>query len=78
MNASDIIISCVKDDTAILDIFKALDHDTLKGKLWIDCTTVQPSTSDLLTYRCSADGGSFIACPGTVPRLLNHAVPRKL
>ncbi|KAF1981725.1 hypothetical protein K402DRAFT_408187 [Aulographum hederae CBS 113979] len=60
---SNIIFTCVVDDNAIKQtITTALQHD-VRGKLFVDCTTVHPDTTSLLSDQVTAAGASFVACP---------------
>ncbi|EKD15400.1 hypothetical protein MBM_06616 [Drepanopeziza brunnea f. sp. 'multigermtubi' MB_m1] len=60
---SDIIFTCVGDDDAInATIDFALEGDA-KGKLFVDCSTVHPDTTEGLAKKITAAGASFVACP---------------
>ena len=68
---ADIVFTCVGDDAAIEDTIKtALKSDT-KGKLFVDCSTVHPDTTDKLAKTINGAGAEFVACPGktSFPRL---------
>lgn len=56
---SDIIFTCVGDDAAIKEtIDKALKID-VKGKLFVDCSTVHPDTTEDLAKKITAAGAEF-------------------
>ncbi|TVY42093.1 putative oxidoreductase [Lachnellula occidentalis] len=60
---ADIIFTCVGDDAAINSIVDtALQVDT-KGKLFVDCSTVHPDTTERLAKKITAAGAEFVACP---------------
>ncbi|KAM0718521.1 hypothetical protein Q7P37_005591 [Cladosporium fusiforme] len=61
---ADIIFTCVGDDKAITDtIATALKSPEAKGKLFVDCSTIHPDTTDKLAETITSAGASFVACP---------------
>ncbi|KAI9054663.1 hypothetical protein LZ554_001815 [Drepanopeziza brunnea f. sp. 'monogermtubi'] len=63
VSKSDIIFTCVGDDDAInATIDFALEGDA-NGKLFVDCSTVHPDTTEGLAKKITAAGASFVACP---------------
>lgn len=61
---SDIIFTCVGDDAAItLTIETALKVPEAKGKLFCDCSTVHPDTTNKLESEVNSAGAEFVACP---------------
>jgi 3-hydroxyisobutyrate dehydrogenase-like beta-hydroxyacid dehydrogenase len=61
---ADIIFTCVGDDTAITDtIDTALKTPNVKGKLFVDCSTIHPDTTDKLAKTINDAGAEFVACP---------------
>lgn len=64
VNAADIIFTCVGDDKAITEtIDTALKSPNAKGKLFVDCSTVHPDTTDQLAKTVNNAGAEFVACP---------------
>ena len=63
VSASDIIFTCVGDDQAILDTVKTALKGEAKGKLFVDCSTVHPDTTDKLAKTIQDAGAEFVACP---------------
>jgi len=63
VSASDIIFTCVGDDQAILDTVKTALKGEAKGKLFVDCSTVHPDTTDKLAKTFQDAGAEFVACP---------------
>lgn len=64
VSAADIIFTCVGDDKAIADtIDTALKSPDAKGKLFVDCSTVHPDTTDKLAKTINDAGAEFVACP---------------
>lgn len=62
---SDIIFTCVGDDAAVEDIFNAAlaVNEDVKGKLFVDMSTIHPDTSRKLYTQIAARGGRFVSCP---------------
>ncbi|TKA31426.1 hypothetical protein B0A50_02273 [Salinomyces thailandicus] len=64
VQAADIIFTCVGDDAALEEtITTALQSPAASGKLFVDCSTVHPDTTNRLASTISAAGASFVACP---------------
>lgn len=63
VSKADIIFTCVGDDAAINEtIDQALKGD-VKGKLFVDCSTVHPQTTEGLAKKITEAGAEFVACP---------------
>jgi 3-hydroxyisobutyrate dehydrogenase-like beta-hydroxyacid dehydrogenase len=60
---ADIIFTCVGDDRAINDTINAALQADVKGKLFVDCSTVHPSTTNKLAKIIEEKGAEFVACP---------------
>jgi 3-hydroxyisobutyrate dehydrogenase-like beta-hydroxyacid dehydrogenase len=60
---ADIIFTCVGDDQAIKDTIAAAVKVDVKGKLFVDCSTVHPTTTNELAKMIEASGAQFVACP---------------
>ena len=61
---SDIIFTCLGDDAAITDTIATAVQGDVKGKLFVDCSTVHPDTTNMLSKTIEAQGAHFVACPG--------------
>lgn len=59
---SDFIITMLADGAAVKDVYAQLPRD-LKGKLFIDMSTVRPEVSRENSQRVRSKGGSFVECP---------------
>ncbi|KAI4204840.1 MAG: hypothetical protein LQ350_000906 [Teloschistes chrysophthalmus] len=62
---SDIIFTCLGDDAAIketIDTFAKIPGG-IKGKLFVDCSTVHPDTTNALASTLTSHGAEFVACP---------------
>ena len=64
---ADIIFSCVADDAAIFGTYEAAlsEGGDVKGKLFVDCSTVHPDTTTKLEDTVTAKGANFVASPGS-------------
>lgn len=61
---SDIIFTCVSNDQAIEEtIDAALKVPEAKGKLFVDCSTVHPDTTNKLAKSINGAGAEFVANP---------------
>ncbi|KAL8830616.1 MAG: hypothetical protein Q9170_005657 [Blastenia crenularia] len=63
---SDIIFTCLGDDAAIKETVETICSETnnnIKGKLFVDCSTVHPDTTNAIAKTFSSHGAEFVACP---------------
>ena len=61
---ADIIFTCVGDDAAISStIATAVKIPEAYGKLFVDCSTVHPDTTNKLASTTKDAGAEFVACP---------------
>jgi 3-hydroxyisobutyrate dehydrogenase-like beta-hydroxyacid dehydrogenase len=63
ISKSDIIFTCVGDDAAINETINTALKGNPKGKLFVDCSTVHPDTTEGLAAKITAHGAEFVACP---------------
>lgn len=65
VSSSDIIFACVSNDAAIEETISAAlqDKAAAKGKLFVDCSTVHPDTTNALAKQVTAAGADFVAAP---------------
>ncbi|CAK4034842.1 related to gamma hydroxybutyrate dehydrogenase [Lecanosticta acicola] len=64
VEGADIIFTCVSNDQAIEEtISAALQSPESKGKLFVDCSTVHPDTTDKLAKKINGAGAEFVANP---------------
>ena len=61
---SDIIFTCLGDDPAVKDTVATAVKGNVKGKLFVDCSTIHPDTTSELAKSIEAQGAHFVACPG--------------
>jgi len=63
---ADIIFSILGNDASMEELAKTATESasgSLKGKLWIDCTSVGPETTDKLAEVFERAGAEFVASP---------------
>ena len=60
---SDVIFSCVGDDAAVREIYAQFVANDVKGKLFVDCSTIHPDTTEELETMIEKKGGMFVAMP---------------
>jgi 3-hydroxyisobutyrate dehydrogenase-like beta-hydroxyacid dehydrogenase len=63
VSGADIVFTCVGDDQAIKDTIDAAIKGDVKGKLFVDCSTIHPTTTNELAKLIEAKGAQFVACP---------------
>ena len=63
VSKADIIFTCLPDDAAITETITDLIKGDVKGKLFVDCSTVHPDTTNILSRSIDGRGAEFVACP---------------
>jgi 3-hydroxyisobutyrate dehydrogenase-like beta-hydroxyacid dehydrogenase len=63
VSKSDIIFTCVGDDAAVNETIDSALKGNVKGKLFVDCSTVHPNTTNALAKKITSSGAEFVACP---------------
>ena len=61
VSKADIIFTCLGDDAAIKDTIATAVEGNVKGKLFVDCSTVHPDTTNSLAKTIQAQGGELVA-----------------
>ena len=61
---SDIIWSCLSDEKAVTQVFDAILKRDVKGKLFVECSTVTPKAWNELCDRVVTAGAEFVSMPG--------------
>lgn len=69
VSKADIIFTCLGDDAAIKDTIEAAIKGNVKGKLFVDCSTVHPDSTNMLAKSIQGQGAEMVACPGTRPHI---------
>ena len=61
---SDVVFICVGDDAAVQAIVdEATQSGSVSGKLFVDCSTILPDTSNALEEQIVKAGAHFVAMP---------------
>ncbi|KAG8531674.1 uncharacterized protein KY384_003306 [Bacidia gigantensis] len=60
---ADIVFTCLGDDTAITDAIATALKQDVKDKLFVDCSTVHPSTTGTIANSIESQGAEFVSCP---------------
>ncbi|KAI4119174.1 MAG: hypothetical protein LQ345_000884 [Seirophora villosa] len=62
---ADIIFTCLGDDAAITETVETICKSGIgiRDKLFVDCSTVHPNTTNQLAATFSSIGADFVACP---------------
>lgn len=60
---ADIIFTCVANDEAIQELFGTILKGNVKGKLFIDCSTIHPEATDAVARDVVNAGAEFVAAP---------------
>lgn len=63
VSKSDIIFTCLGDDNAILETLDTALQEDVNGKLFVDCSTIHPETSEGLAKKITDAGAEFLASP---------------
>lgn len=65
VSKADIIFTCLANDAAISSTLDAaLAANDVSRKLFVDCSTVHPDTTNALAKQAQDAGAAFVACPG--------------
>ncbi|KAF2234654.1 NAD(P)-binding protein [Viridothelium virens] len=60
---ASIIWSCFSGEAAVLETFETILQHNLKGKLFIECSTITAEGTNIISERIIAAGGEFVAMP---------------
>ncbi|CAI7672864.1 unnamed protein product [Penicillium crustosum] len=64
VQSADLIFTCLSDDNAVENIALAsAESGAIEGKIFVDCSTIHPSTTRKVRDIFSTHGASFVACP---------------
>lgn len=65
VSKSDIIFICLGDDAAVQEAMNTAIQSSgnIQGKLFVDCSTIHPDTTSMLSRAVEAQGAAFVACP---------------
>ncbi|KAL8684184.1 MAG: hypothetical protein Q9224_006539 [Gallowayella concinna] len=64
VSVADIIFTCLGDDAAVKETVESIGRKcNVKGKLFVDCSTVHPDTTNDIAEVFTKLGAEFVACP---------------
>jgi 3-hydroxyisobutyrate dehydrogenase-like beta-hydroxyacid dehydrogenase len=63
VSKSDIIFFCLGDDAAVQSNIDEVLKGSVKGKIFVDCSTIHPDTTTKISASITDAGASFVACP---------------
>ena len=61
---SDIIFSCFADEQGVFETFDTALQVEVKGKLFVECSTVRPEDIDRVNKKVLDAGADLVAMPG--------------
>ena len=61
---SDIIWSCLVNQEAVVETFDSILKNDIKGKLFIETSTITPEVTNEISRQVIDAGGEFVAMPG--------------
>jgi hypothetical protein len=64
ISMSDIVWSCLANQDAVLETFEMIFKEDIKGKLFVECSTMATEATNDLARRVIDSGGEFVAMPG--------------
>lgn len=63
VSRSDIIFTCLGDDTAVQDTLAEAIRGNVEGKLFVECSTIHPDATNKVATAVEGQGAHFVACP---------------
>ncbi|RBR22779.1 uncharacterized protein FIESC28_04342 [Fusarium coffeatum] len=60
---ADIIFSCIANDEAVQETYKTMLESDVKGKLFIESSTIHPETTEAIAKIVTDKGAEFVAAP---------------
>ena len=64
VQASDIIWSCLSDGFAVLSTYESVLEGDVRGKLFVECSTISTEAMGELAGHVAECGAEFVAMPG--------------
>lgn len=61
VSKADIVFTCLGDDAAIKDTIATAMKENVKGKIFVDCSTVHPDTTNMLAKSIQGQGAEMVA-----------------
>jgi 3-hydroxyisobutyrate dehydrogenase-like beta-hydroxyacid dehydrogenase len=64
VNRADIIFTCLSNDAAVEETYSAIiESVTIKGKLFVECSTIHPDVTERIAKAVTESGAEFVASP---------------
>lgn len=63
ISQADIIFTCLADDPAVKDVYEKMLQGDVKGKLFIESSTIHPETTEAVAKLVVDKGAEFVAAP---------------
>ncbi|KAI9741707.1 MAG: hypothetical protein M1834_000092 [Cirrosporium novae-zelandiae] len=63
VSKADIIFICLSNDDAVITTIETALKGDVKGKLFVDASTIHPKSTTQITKAIEAQGGTFVAMP---------------
>jgi 3-hydroxyisobutyrate dehydrogenase-like beta-hydroxyacid dehydrogenase len=63
VKSADIIFTIVANDAAVKETYEAALKEDVKGKLFVDCTTIDPDTTTWVEKALESKGAGFVGSP---------------
>ena len=63
VSKADIILSCIANDEAVKELYATILKADVKGKLFIEASTIHPETTEAIAKDVLAAGAEFVAAP---------------
>ena len=63
VSRADIIFVCLGVDASVRETIESAVQGDVKGKLFVDCSTIHPDTTSMISKVVEAQGAHFVACP---------------
>jgi 3-hydroxyisobutyrate dehydrogenase-like beta-hydroxyacid dehydrogenase len=60
---ADVVLSCIANDDAVKELYAAILKADVKGKLFIESSTIHPETTEAIAKDVLAAGAEFVAAP---------------
>lgn len=60
---ADVIFTCIANDEAVNEVIESILSLDLKGKLFVECSTIHPDMTQAIADKVIAKGAEFVAVP---------------
>lgn len=60
---ADVIFTCIANDEAVNEVIATALQGDIKGKLFVECSTIHPDTTEAIAAKVTSQGAEFVAVP---------------